>query len=454
MSSACHIVYCFAAAFVGILLCPLSGAVYGQSGMEWKDFERKLNAYYAEELIEDIRATMPQGTQYRVWGWDVGDFSGDGVNDVALSINILGTRKRECVVYLFVDIEGFLTNVYKQTLAYVDLPLEVGVVIRDVSCYVTQKRASEAWVIQGFQYRDGAMLLLDEFVSDVVDSYGHESYRNYQTLDTWERFLDSRGKEAFRTEYVTMPVYGRGRQVVAGFVSEAVVDRVRFVHEGAYWWKGEEDASFRVRSVFDDDYLYVRVDVADDHVVTGWCDTCVADRIDIWFDASAPDETTLSRSVFKDTKGRISFREQSDSGLYVVSVRIGDFTDIRPTVRVRTTDDLRPEQEEAVQGVRVVTALRGAGYVVKIRIPFLLLGYDRVPLSDDGLTELGCTIAVYDVDNEFRPEETSVISTSDLSALRPASYGALRFVPNDKWYGQATAIYSDAVFQTLRDLGF
>jgi len=437
-----------------VFQCPLSTTAMAQSGMEWKEFTRKLDPYFAQDLIDDLLATMPQGSQYRVWGWDVGDFSGDGVTDVAFSINVLGTRKRECVVYKFVDVEGFLVNVSKQTLAYVDLPLEVGVAIRDGACYVTQKRKADAWTIRGFQYRDGAHVLLDEFVSDKVGAYGRETYRNYRSLDTWERFIDQKGDTEFRADYLTIPVYSRGRQVVAGYVNDVVVDRVKYVHEGAYWWKGPEDCSFKARAVYDDDYLYLRIDVVDDKVVTGWCDTCAADKIDIWFDASEPDPATASRSIGKDGKGNIRFRGQSDSGLYVVSVRIGDFEDVRPTVRVRTTDELTPEQEVVVGDVRVVTALRADGYVVKVRIPFLLMGFSRVPVDEAEPVELGCTIAIYDVDNEFRPEETSVISTSELQALRPASFGALRLLSGDVWYGTALNTYSEAVFQALRELGF
>jgi hypothetical protein len=437
-----------------VLQCPVSTSAVAQSGMEWKEFTKKLDPYFADDLIEDLRTALPQGTSFRVWGWDVGDFSGDGVTDVAFSINILGTRKRECVVYMFVDVDGFLINVSKQTLSYVDLPLEVGVVIRDGACYVTQKRKAEAWTIMGYQYREGAHVLLDEFVSDKVGGYGRESYRNYRTLETWERYISKKGEEEFRSEYLTIPVYHRGRQVVAGYVSDVVVDRVKYVHEGAYWWKGPEDCSYKARAVYDDDFLYLRIDVADDKVVTGWCDTCAADRVDIWFDASEPDASTSSRSIGTDAKGNVVFRGKSDSGLYVVSIRIGDFEDVRPTVRVRTTDDLSPEQEAAVRDVRVVTALRADGYVVKVRIPFLLMGFSRAPIDDSNPVDLGCTIAVYDVDNEFRPEETSIIATSELESLHPASYGALRLLSGETWYGQARNIYSEAVFQTLRDLGF
>ena len=85
--------------------------VHAQSGMTFEEFTPKLQPYFAEELISDVKDAMPQGAEFRVWGWDVGDFTGDGYNDLALSVNILGTRKKECHVYLFGDIDGFLVKV-------------------------------------------------------------------------------------------------------------------------------------------------------------------------------------------------------------------------------------------------------------------------------------------------------------------------------------------------------
>lgn len=435
-----------------IILAPF--ALTAQSGMEFADFKRKLEPYFADDLIEDLRMAMPQGANYRVWGWDVGDFSGDGVLDVAFSVNVLGTRRRESTVYLFVDNEGFLVNIARYPLAYVELPLEIGVVIRDGACFVTQKKKAEHWSIRGYQYRDGAVVLFDEFVSDRVDVYGHESYRNFRTLETRERFLNAKGDEQFRSNYITIPCYQRGRQIVAGYVSDVVVDAIRNVHAGAYWWKGPEDASFTARVVYDDEYLYLRVNVMDSTVVTGWCDTCAADRLDIWLDAVPPDERSGSRTVGMDDKGRVRFRTESDSGLYAFSIRIGDFTDVRPSIKVKTTDDLTPDQEAAIQQLRVVTALRSDGYVVKLRIPFLLLGYERVPLEERSLTELGCSIALYDVDNEFRPEESTLVATSPIDVLNPATYGSIRFIPESLWYGETMNIYTDAVMMTLQELGF
>jgi hypothetical protein len=171
-------------------------------------------------LIDDLQEAMPKGSEYRIWGWDAGDFTGDGNLDVAFSINVLGTRRKECVVYLFADVDGFLENVATYRVPYVSLPLEVGVVIKNTICYVAQKRKEEDWIMTGYRYVGGSVVMVDRFVSNTVQGFAHESYRNYQTLETSDRYL-LQAKPSFQTSFITIPCYERGRQVFAGIVSEA-----------------------------------------------------------------------------------------------------------------------------------------------------------------------------------------------------------------------------------------
>ncbi len=429
-------------------------ALSAQSGMDFEEFKRRADPYFAEELLADVRNAMPLGASYRIWGWDVGDFSGDGVYDLAVSLHVSGSRKRECLVYMFVDVDGFLVNISKMPFPFIDLPLEVGVVIRDTSCYVTVKRKSEDWSILGYRFREGAVVLVDQFITNRVESLGHESYRSFQTLATRERFLRKDDEAAYESQYITIPCYGRGRQVFAGFVPEASVQGIDHVTEGSYWWAGEEDVSFRARMVYDDDYLYMRVHVRDSNVVTGWCDTCVADHLEIYLDVSPEAESGVSRNVSIANRSDINVRHTSDSGLYTIVVRLGDFADRLPRVVVRTTDDLDPTQNQARRQIRAVSARSNDGYVVKVRIPFVLLGYQKAPIDERRHTEFGCTVAIHDVDNEFRAEEFTVIASSPLKYLDPSTYGVMRFIPDGVWYGESSNIYGEAVLNALRELGF
>ena len=56
-------------------------------------------------------------------------------------------------------------------------------------------------MIRGYRFGEGSIVLVDEFVSDRVESFGHETFRSYQTLETQERFITSEGDLAFATDY-------------------------------------------------------------------------------------------------------------------------------------------------------------------------------------------------------------------------------------------------------------
>lgn len=432
-----------------------SAKVCAQSGMTFAEFALKLDPYFDKELIMDISAQLPQGSEYRIWSWDVGDFSGDGFNDVAFAVKVAGEKRKVMNVYLVTDIEGFLTTVAQFQYMYVDLPLEVGVVIKENACYTTRKIEEFNWMVRGYRYDMGSVVLLDEFSTAKVDKFTRETYKNYQSLQTSERFINTQTNEtAFSTKYLTIPSYPRGRQMFRGYSAEAVSKSVDFVTAGAFYWGGESDCSFTLRSVYDEDYLYMTITVKDDELITGRCDTCTADYVDIWFDTNQPGRDG-ERFVAKTKRSqKMSIRSAADSGIYCITVKLGDFLEHKPYIKVKTTDELEPTQTSSVSQVKVVAAPRKQGYMVKLRIPFLLLGYEHAPVDEKELTQLGCTIAVHDSDNEFRPEEEALICTSPFASLNPATYGTMLFVPQEHWYGETTNLYTDALLKYLSEMGF
>ncbi|MBS1538385.1 MAG: hypothetical protein JST20_11635 [Bacteroidetes bacterium] len=432
-----------------------SAKLSAQSGMTFADFAQKLDPYFDKELIMDISAQLPQGSEYRIWSWDVGDFSGDGFNDVAFAVKVSGEKRKIMTVYLVTDIDGYLTTVAQFQYNYVDLPLEVGVVIKENACYTTHKLEEFNWVVRGYKYETGSVVLLDEFVTAKVDKYTRETYKNYQSLQTSERFVTTSSNEtSFFTKYLSIPCYPRGRQMYRGYTAEAVSKSVENVTSGAFYWGGENDCSFSVRSVYDQDYLYMTIAVTDDELVTGRCDSCTADFVDIWFDTNQPgrDGERFVTKTKRTTK--LSVRSATDSGIYCITAKLGDFLERKPYIKVKTTDELDASQKSTVSQIKVAASPRKGGYIVKLRIPFLLLGYERAPVDEKELTQLGCTVVVHDSDNEFRPEEETQICTSSFSSLNPATYGTLLMIPQDKWYGETTNLYSDSLLKYLGDMGF
>lgn len=428
--------------------------LHAQTGMRFKDFSKKLEPYFEKELINDLEKKLPQGSDYQIWGWDVGDYSGDGNNDVAFAVKVLSDKQKVVQVYQFVDIDGFLTLVGQFPYEYFEMPLEVGIVIKLNTCYVMKKHKLYEWTVRGYRFVNGNMVLLDDFHTSKIENYTHESYKNYQNLVCTEKYIQlTDNKDKLKAKYLVIPSYPRGKRIYNGYNEFANVDDIDFVIKGAWYWKGPEDASFTVKSAYDAENLYMTVNIKDDIFVPLNCDSCIGDYIEVWFDlnSTAPN---MDRFVTKTTN-KITFRGKEEAGIYSIKIYPGNFLDKKSYVKeVSSTDDLEKYQKDAVNNIKTVAVLKDSGYALKFKIPFALFGFEGAPISKDKPTEIGCTVVFHDIDNEFRPEEETQLATSSFNSEYPSSYGSLMIIPSEQWYGEAVNIYTQDIIRYLIELGF
>lgn len=430
-----------------------ANGIFAQTGIPFAEFAQKLEYYFDKALIKDVKTQLPESAEYTIWGWDVGDFSGDGFNDLAFSLRMRSERKRVMQVYMFVVIDGYMTLVGNFPYRFVDLPLETGVVIKDNVCYITQKQKLFNWNIKGYRFDNGVLILYDEFVTKKLNRFTHESYKNYNTLRNSERYIKTKtSEEEFKTEYFTVLSYPRGKQLFKGYSEQAISTEVQFVQKGAYNWKGTDDASFKVKSVHDDEFLYMTVDVVDDVIVTQACDDCPSDYVEMWLDLNEYGEDESRFSYIQ--RNNVVIRTDAEEGQFSFIVSPGNFYDTKAFITIRSTDNLDTEQKVAAKTAKAVSILKDNGYMLKFKIPFLLLGFDGNPILDTEAVEFGCSVIVHDIDNEFRPEEKSEISTSYFSEMNPSTYGTLLLIPEGEWYGKSYNIYKQNILQTISEYGY
>jgi hypothetical protein len=442
-----------------ILLFVVSANSYSQSGVKFPEFVKRIEQYFDMSLIEDVKKQLPQGSDYNIWGYDVGDFSGDGNNDVALSLRLSGDRSRKMQVYLFADIDGFLQKVGQFVYEFVDLPLEIGVVIRDDKCIVTKKNKQYDWIMDAYTFDNGALMKSEEFATRRVGELTYEKVRNFVSLNGSDKYLKTKnGEDVFSRKYLILPSYNRGRMIYKGYNAELYSDYVDYVPVGAYYWKGDKDCSFRVSSAYDENYLYFTIDVNDDIVVPQYCDTCITDMVDVWLDLNPLEGDNRFVKVSKDSKenkdNKIEFRESAESGIFKISINPGDYLDKEATVKIATSDDLTVDQKGESKSIKAVSNLTEDGYIIKFKVPFTFFGFAGNPVKSDKPVEFGCSFIVHDYDNEFRPEEQTQIMSSVFSPFNPTSYGALILIPKNQWYGDSQNIYSEDIIKNLIEYGF
>lgn len=421
-----------------------------QEAISFDRLQELLDPYFAAELIGDIKSALPK-SPFDVWGFDVGDYSGDGFNDFIVSIRVRKEKGNKMRIYHFVDVEGILELIREETAKFVELPIEVGVTIGDGNAYLLVKRDETGWDVWGRRYEDGVIMLVDTYRTDQGNALIHESYRNYQSLSGWERYLRVRNEqEVFRADFLTIPSYMRGRHVSSGFAMTATADRAEHILKGAYYRADETDLLLRVRSAWDREYLYFNVIVDDDEVVpyAEGIDS-VGDRLEIWIDAY------IWGDRLRGGGNRTTFRTVSDSNIYGLTIDLGDLAEVEPGIKVSTTNLFDEGQSRATSGIKAIASKHDRGWSLRIRIPFALFGFKEAPVAEDALLSLGASVVVHDLDNQWRPNElTQMTMSHNFDRTKPATFGELILVPSSLNYGESRNVYFPQVKERLEEIGF
>ncbi len=428
--------------------------IKAQSGMLFSELAKRMEPYFGKEMINDVERQLPQGSDYRIWGWDVGDFSGDDYPDFAVTIKIADEKKKVSRVYLFVDVDGYLTKVSSFAEEFVELPLEIGVVIRYKICYITRKIERFNWVMTGYKFDNGALILYETFETEKIGRYTHEQRTNYYTLRNSEKYIvTSNDNIKFHADYLTIPSFNRRRMVYKGYQDEAFCNYVDYVSKGAYYWEGDKDCSFSVGSAYNEKYIYMTVEINDDKIVEQRCDTCPGDHITVWFDASPKAKEGNRLVEYKN--GSLIFRKRPKRGIFSFKIYPGNFKTEKAYLKdVGTTDNLYDFQTKEVYNIKAVSTLKDGGYVIKFKIPFLVFACLGPPIKGGEIAEFGCTVVVHDIDNGYRPEEETRMATSKFNPSDPSTYGNMLIIPKDKWYGKTVNIYRDKIVNFIRGYGF
>lgn len=434
-----------------ILALSAISAVHGQNAISLEDLQTRIDPYFAPELFQDIKDALPQAG-IDVWGYDVGDYSGDGANDFVLAFRQKGDGRKKVNVYFFVDEDGIVRLIKEMQTDFIELPIEVGVAITEGKAITTKKMKEDNWEILGYAYRNGVVMLVDRFTTEKMGQMVYETYRNFQSLEGYERYINSVDTTVlFRSDFLTIPSYTRGRDVSSGYQATADAHLSRYITRGSYYWKDERDLTLFSRSAYDDDYLYFNLIVRDDEVVTSGPNTpdSTADRLELWFDMySLGDRFRVGRRA-RD------FRMKTDSNIYAFKISIGDFVDQQARVTIASSNNFDETQMNARLLIKAVAVRSDSGYAVKLKIPFALFGFSGPPFDERGVTPFGVNVVVHDVDNPYRPEETTTVTTSqNFDKSKPATFGALVLVPKNEFYGESTNIYLGEMKERLQEVGF
>ncbi len=422
---------------------------FSQSGISYSEFLKRAEDYFNSDMINDLRKAFSNPQRIVIWSWDVGDFSGDKNNDLAFTYRITGDREQNVYLRMYADIDGFLVNVGDFPFKFIDLPLEVGANIKDGTCFVSQKIKTGAWKIFGYRLFNGAVIFKEEFSSEKIDNLSVDKTTDYYHLTEHTKITNDKNKVLYENKYFNIPSYHRGRLIYHGYSNKVILDEVDFVPRGAYWWNGDKDCKAEITSAYDEDFIYFQFIITDDIIVKKTCDSCYSDYISVWFDLMNIGDVV--HYTIKNNK--VIVNDTMSRALYNFVIYPGDFKDIPAYVQAYTSDNLTTIQQISTSQIKAVSNLTENGYVVKARIPLSILGVDISSISGD-FYKIACSVEIHDIDNEFRPDEETVLATSKFNYANSSTYGAIIFVPSNQWYGETNNIYRQEIYQVLLEFGY
>jgi len=131
-----------------------------QDEMDFEEFMGMMSETMTDEQLDELSYQLPW--DIKVVGYAYGDFSGDGNNDIVLSIREKGkTPKKSVDVYFFENIDNKTFELVKQkNYKWYEITLEVAFMVKEGKCYVTN-RDDNNWYFTGFEIQGGKLVQAD-----------------------------------------------------------------------------------------------------------------------------------------------------------------------------------------------------------------------------------------------------------------------------------------------------
>ncbi len=132
-----------------------------QEQMDFEEFMGMMSETMTEEQLDQLSFNLPWNI--KVVGYAYGDFSGDGKDDIVLSIIEKEKTPSKSVDVYFFENEDNTTykKVKKKNYKWYEVTLEVAFLVKEGKCFVTN-RDDENWYFSGFEIKDSKLVLAEK----------------------------------------------------------------------------------------------------------------------------------------------------------------------------------------------------------------------------------------------------------------------------------------------------
>jgi hypothetical protein len=396
-----------------LFLILLSGFVYSQS-VTFDEFLTKSKKVLNINSLKSINEYFPEN--FVVTSYDYGDFSGDNRTDFAIAVKPLKTKSKNIYVFMFCDSANQYIPVFSDTLAYYELPIEIGFNIANQVCFITHKIKDYSWTITGYSFLHNEFSLIDFYKTDVNPvnkklSVGKEEYENYHDLNSFIGFYSPVTLKEFRKDqYLVNPVYDLKRNIYKGFKEKLLIDKS--------WFSGEtnslSDSCGSLFFVKDSGKVFLNLVLKDKLLVSS--DSIIANNLMVCLDRS--DTRLIENKTAKEPIFREGFDD--DIGRIEVNYNLNDLKN--PVMSTRLGDNFNTDEIDSIR----VKLIKDKNLIISLGIPLQVF---NIPADQN---RLGVFLSL-----TFRLKNGSqlTLSNSKSTADDPLTYGRLVLVNNEEYYG-------------------
>lgn len=420
---------------------PGTSALVRSDSLEHAGLADALGGIFSREKIATILSKLPPKS--KIFGYDVGEYSGDDGMDVVLSAMRDDAPRRTIDVHFFINDGPGFRLLRTLTRRYVLEPIEVGFSIDHGVCHVTEKTGDYGWRITGYSAVGGNFRRSSEWTTERmrvgarVTGVGYERSYSYETLLAEEHYYGANtGKSFLRQRYYDLPVFPAALSLPDDMPTEAGDTTGLMISAGGSSWHGSDDCQLFVSARFDSSTVMFRVRVHDDRLLHH-ADPDSADHLDLWFDLSR-------RNRVRPDGTRQRYARRTEFG---VRILMGDGGSHTPVVDLLGTDLVqRYGAQVDVRRVEIRDAYQTSEFV--IRLP-------RALFEERGtLLAAGFVCAYHDVDHPANLRWVTVASTArEYVPGRPETFGRLHFVADPVHAYEWENIRAAALAAKLRRAG-
>lgn len=392
---------------------------------------------FSQNEVHTIISFLPENC--KIYGFDIGDFSTDGKNDVVLSIKAPGYPPNTLQVIMLLNQGKSFLPIYRHFARYFSLPIEIGFTVDEGVCYVTQKIADNHWRIDGWQVRKGYLQRVNTWETQLLNTRNNLFTLGYEYEDFFTELRERKAyfhrlgrKTYYENSFAVVPAYNSDRKLSPVVPREVVIDSAASVSRGKSNWYGPDDLSFAIRAEYDSAFLSISISIQDDIVISsGPIDSI--DRMELWFDVSGRRKLLFSHNGF-------SIRKKPDKGIFVLGFTVDSGSS--PYFFVDGTT-LSKKKKTILSKTRLRQWHDSMGrFHADLRIPREMFSLGRIKTGKS----FGFVAAYHDVDQPDKPfRQTTLATSSNFESGNPSTFGRLLLLGEGELFGE----YHDTVIYQL-----